>query len=168
MRLSLIYARAENRCIGKGGGLPWHLPDESRFFEKTTHGNAVIMGRKTYEDHRCVLPGRLNIVVTRTPEYAVERRILVVTSLGDALGAVAERGANAFVIGGVRLFVEAMPGAHRVYETVVHATVDGDTYLPDFDFEAWQTTLLGRHAADPLHDHAFSTFLHERKVAASG
>ena len=63
--LSLIYARSENRCIGKDGRIPWRLPDEFKHFKTTTMGKPIIMGRKTYEDHDSALPGRLNIVVTR-------------------------------------------------------------------------------------------------------
>ena len=71
MDISLIYARSRNYCIGREGRLPWHLPDEFRFFTDTTMGHPVIMGRRSYEDHNGLLPGRLNIVVTHQPDYTV-------------------------------------------------------------------------------------------------
>ena len=167
MKISLIYARSENGCIGKSGGLPWRLPDESRFFEDATRGIPVIMGRKTYEDHHSVLPGRLNIVITRAPGYAVADGVCLADSLQTALDLAARRATEAFVIGGVRPLVDAMPFACRVYETIVHAIIDGDAYLPDFTFDGWQSRLLQYHPPDPRHRYSHSVFLHQRDAAGS-
>lgn len=165
MNIALIYARSENRCIGTNGRLPWHLPDESAFFEATTHGKPVIMGRRTYEDHRSLLPARLNIVVTRSAGSFADG-IRCADSLQSALQLAAGHD-EAFVVGGVRLFAEAMPRAERVYETVVHARIDGDTWLPTFDFSRWQSTLLCRHPRDKAHAWAYSTWLRRRAPSAS-
>lgn len=166
MDISLIYARSTNYCIGKAGGLAWHLPDESRFFNEITRGKPVIMGRLTYEDHTSLLPGRMNIVVSRTPGYAVVAGVNRAASLADALELAAMQAREAFVIGGVRLFVEAMPGATRVYETIVDATIEGDSYLPRFDFDMWKSTHLHRHEADQRHEYGYTIFLHERPASA--
>ena len=83
--LSLIYARSLNHCIGKAGRIPWHLPDEFGHFKRTTLGKPIIMGRKTYEDHESALPGRLNIVISRTANYPVVEGIALAQDLEQAM-----------------------------------------------------------------------------------
>ncbi|NBC10803.1 MAG: hypothetical protein GVY24_03590, partial [Planctomycetes bacterium] len=85
MPLSLIYARSENHCIGKAGRIPWRLPDDFKHFKRTTMGKPIIMGRRTYEDHESALPGRLNVVITRQPDYRAAEGVVVVDSLDAAL-----------------------------------------------------------------------------------
>ncbi len=130
MTLSLIYARSENRCIGKDGGLRWRLPDEFRHFKRTTLGCPIIMGRRTYEDHGNILPGRTNIVLTSREDYSPAQGVLVRRSFDDTLAEFGGGGQEVFVIGGAGLFGQVFPRADRVYETVVHAEVQGDTFLP--------------------------------------
>ncbi len=84
MKLALICAMAENRVIGHNNNLPWHLPEELRHFKRTTMGNSIIMGRKTWESIGRALPGRSNIVISTNPDYVAEDA-RVVTSLADAL-----------------------------------------------------------------------------------
>ena len=76
LALSIIYARSENHCIGHQGRLPWNLPDEFASFNNITDGKAVIMGRRSYEDHHSVLPNRLNIVVSRQVDYVLPAPII--------------------------------------------------------------------------------------------
>ncbi|WP_428389883.1 dihydrofolate reductase [Mucisphaera sp.] len=155
MILSLIYARSENRVIGKDGGLPWHLPDDFRHFKQTTLGCPIIMGRRTFEDHESVLPGRENIVLTRRPDFSFEG-ITVRRSLDEALEPYRETEQEVFVIGGAGLFAEAFAIADRLYETVVHAEVEGDVVLPDFDFSGWEREVLMEHDVDRQHCFRFS------------
>lgn len=162
MTLSLIYARSLNHCIGKQGRIPWHLPDEFGHFKKTTLGKPIIMGRKTYEDHESALPGRLNIVVSRTPDYPVVAGIELQGSLSAAIELGLQQSDEVFVIGGVSFFREALPHADRVYETVVQTVIDGDAVLPEFDFSDWNTTLLEEHSADERHEFAYNVYCHER------
>lgn len=162
MQLALIYARSENRCIGAQGGLPWHLPDEMAFFENATIAHPVIMGRCTYEERREPLPGRLNIVVTTNRQYEVAPGVMRAGSLDTATMLAEAHTDLAFVIGGVQLYVDAFPQADVVFETLVHAEIDGDTFLPEFDFEGWQTERLMTHEVDRRHRHAFSIFRHTR------
>jgi len=162
MKLSLIYARSTNYCIGKAGRIPWHLPDEFAHFKRTTLGAPIIMGRKTYEDHQSALPGRLNIVVSRQTDYSVVDGIVLAPSLEAALTLAAESSEHAFVIGGVQFFVAALPLADSVYETIVEADIDGDAILPAFDFSDWQSELIEQHAADSRHAHAYRVYCHRR------
>lgn len=161
--ISLIYARSENRCIGSDGRIPWRLPDDFAHFKRTTMGKPIIMGRRTYEDHDSALPGRLNIVITSRADYPVAEGVLACDSLDAAIEISARESDEVFVIGGVGPFAAAFPKADRVYETIVHTDVDGDAFLPDFDFTGWTTTVMQEHPADDRHTHAFTVLLHERR-----
>jgi dihydrofolate reductase len=155
MILTLIYARSENRCIGRDGDLPWRLPDDFRHFKRTTMGHPIIMGRRTFEDHNTALPGRTNIVLTSRGDFA-PADVIVRRGLDDALAPYRDTDEQVFIAGGARLYAAAFPHAHRVYETVVHANVEGDTHLPPFDFTGWKDTVLEHHPADDRHTHAFT------------
>jgi dihydrofolate reductase len=161
--LALIYARSLNRCIGADGGLPWSLPDEYEHFNQTTRGYPVIMGRRSYEDHDGALPDRLNIVVSRNSQLAVPKGIITATSLSDAIKVAAANNDQYFVIGGAGLLEEALPQANYVFETIVETNIEGDTYLPEFDFARWSTRELIKQQVDTQHDYAFSALLHTRR-----
>ena len=162
MSLSLIYARSLNGCIGNAGRVPWHLPDDFSHFQRTTMGSPIIMGRKTYEDHDGLLPGRLNIVVSRQADYQPADGIVLCDSLEAAIDRVLKDANSIFIIGGVDLLVAGFDQASTVYETVVDVEINGDTLLPLFDFSGWHTSLLMEHAPDELHAFGFSVFKHER------
>ena len=156
LRLAQIYARSENRVIGKAGRIPWRLPDDFAHFKRTTMGCPIIMGRKTYEDHESALPGRLNLVVTTNRDYQAAQGIEVVTSLEAALARASEDSDRAFIIGGVGLFEQTFDQVQTVYETVVHTEIDGDAVLPAFDFTGWQCDVIEEHPADDRHKFAFT------------
>jgi dihydrofolate reductase len=137
-RISLIAAIGKERELGLNGKLLWHLPDDMQRFKTLTTGHPVIMGRKTWEslpERFRPLPGRVNIVVTRQTHYEATGAIIV-----DSLEAAraAATGANEiFVIGGGELYAAALPLANRLYLTLVGATVEADTFFPQYeqDFE---------------------------------
>ncbi|MEM6259319.1 MAG: dihydrofolate reductase [Planctomycetota bacterium] len=156
MRLNQIYARSDNRVIGVDGRIPWRLPDDFKHFKRTTMGCPIIMGRKTYEDHQSALPGRLNLVITSNAGYKAADGVVVAASLDEAIKLAQNESERAFIIGGIGLFVQTFDQAQTVYETVVHAEVDGDAVLPAFDFTGWQHEVLDEHAADGRHAHAFT------------
>ncbi len=157
-RINLIYARAKNYCIGVEGKLPWHLPKEFSWFKKITMGSPVIMGRRTYEDHKTALPGRLNIVITRQPNYQAVDGIHLSPSLESAIE-LAEKDANeVFIIGGVHFFQAAFPVAERVFETVVDVDIDGDAFLPKFDFSQWSSNELAVSEPDEKNRYGFSVY----------
>ena len=161
-RINVIYARSNNHCIGKGGALPWHLPKEYAHFKKTTMGHPIIMGRRTYEDHKSVLPGRLNIVITRQADYQALPGIELVPSLEDAIALAEQHSDDIFIIGGVHFFTQGVAIADRVYETVVDTELDGDAYLPAFDFSQWQSEVLLSSEPDERNKLAFKAYLHQR------
>lgn len=137
-RVNLIVAWDRGRVIGRGGTLPWHLPEDLRRFRRITMGYPIVMGRRTWESIGRALPGRRNIVVTGNPNWSApgcER----VASLAQAL-ALCEGEREVFVIGGVRLFTEALPLAQRLFVTEIDANFGGDTYFPPMDAAAWRET----------------------------
>lgn len=163
MRIALIVAAADNDVIGRNNQLPWHLPDEFRHFKRTTLGHHVIMGRRTWESQGSKpLPNRVNVVVTSQENYAADGG-RVAASLDDALALAGAAGdEEAFVIGGERLFAEALPIADRLYLTRVHAEPEGDTRFPSFDADDWRVVAREEHPADARHEHAFTIMKLER------
>ena len=158
--LALVAAVAENRVIGRGGALPWRLPDELAHFKRTTLGKPVLMGRHTFVSLGRPLPGRRNVVLSRRPGFGAAGAE-VAPDLDAALALVA--GApEVMVIGGAALYREALPRAARIYLTRVHASPPGDVCFPELDPSQWRETLLAEHATDARHAHAFSIWLLER------
>ncbi len=166
MRIAMIVAAAENGVIGRNNALPWHLPEDLKYFRRTTMGKPIIMGRKTYESIGKPLPGRHNIVVTRNPEWQADG-VLAVTSLEEALARAEDFGLiegceEALVIGGAALYALALPLVERLYFTQVHAQVAGDAYLPPLDLAGWRELSRERHAADGPNPYDYSFVVYER------
>lgn len=160
VRVSLIAAMAENRVIGVNNTLPWRLPADLKHFRRLTTGHHVIMGRRNYESIGKPLPDRTNIVVTRNPDYRAPG-CLVKHSLEDALTAV--RGdPEIFVIGGAEIYRQALDRADRLYLTLVHARIQGDTYFPPFDEKLWRETGRERHEPDEKNLHACTFLVYDR------
>jgi len=130
--IKAIVAMAENRVIGNAGAIPWHLPEDFKFFKATTMGHAILMGRKTYESIGKPLPGRENIVLSRTmPET---QGITVIRSLDELKELQNPRdGRDLFVIGGEEIYRLLLPKVQELYVTKVPRTLEGDTHFPDFE-----------------------------------
>jgi dihydrofolate reductase len=137
MMISHVVATAENRVIGRDGGLPWHIPADLKRFKAATMGKMVLMGRKTYASVGRPLPGRLNIVVTRA--QGAEREmfapgVVVCASMEEAMQyalAHAHQWQNELcIIGGGEIYAQTMDKVNTVYLSRVHMTVDGDTHYP--------------------------------------
>ncbi len=127
--IKAIVAMAENRVIGNAGAIPWHLPDDFKFFKATTMGHAILMGRKTYESIGKPLPGRENIVLSRTmPETA---GVTILRSLGELKEPT--DGRDLFVIGGEEIYRLLLPRVQELYVTKVPQTIEGDTRFPEFE-----------------------------------
>ncbi len=169
MRLAIIVAQAENRTIGINNQLPWHLPEDLKYFKQVTMAKPIIMGRKTYESIGRPLPGRTNIVISRDRSYQRDG-IRVVQSLAAARElaeniCVIEGQDEAMVIGGSQIYGQALAVCDRLYLTQVHADVDGDAQFPDFDMDEWQE--LGREtfASDERNPYNYSFIVLDRKQA---
>lgn len=160
-RVSLIAAVADNGVIGADNALPWHLPDDLRYFKELTTGHAIVMGRRNYESIGRPLPKRHNIVVTRNPDYRAPG-CTIVRSVDEALRA-AGSDAEVFVIGGGEIYRQTLARADRLYLTLVHAEPNGDAYFPEFDQAAWRETSRREHPADDRHAHPFTFVTFERR-----
>src|ERR1700683_1881232 len=119
--IALVVAMSENGVIGRGGALPWHLPDDLKYFKVVTFGKPVLMGRRTFESIGKPLPGRRNLVFSRT-KLAAPAGVEYVSSVAEAR-AMAAGAAELCVIGGAAVFAEALPLAQRMYLTCVHGEV---------------------------------------------
>lgn len=128
--LGMIWAQAHDRVIGRDGDIPWYLPEDLAHFRRTTRGQAVVMGRTSWNglphSYR-PLPGRRNIVLSRTPTFEAPGAE-VVPSLADALARVSD--ADAWICGGAQVYAEAMPLADTLVVTDIDLAVDGDACAP--------------------------------------
>jgi dihydrofolate reductase len=156
VRLELIVAMAANRVIGRDGRLPWHLPDDLKRFKQLTMGHPIVMGRKTYESIGRPLPGRQNIVVSRTWDERPHPAVAVAGSLDDALALAAASASPGFIIGGAVLYAAAMPCVEVMHVTQLDEAVEGDAVFPEFDASQWQLTEEIRHDRDDRHAYSFS------------
>lgn len=146
MILSLIVAVADNGVIGHNGDLPWRIPGDMKFFKATTMGKPIVMGRKTWESLGRALPGRENIVVTRSAGFDAPGAS-VVESLDAALALVSDAD-EVMVIGGAEIYALALPHVARIYLTQVHAAPDGDTHFPDLQAADWRELAREDHAPE--------------------
>jgi dihydrofolate reductase len=163
MKLSIFVAVSENGVIGRGGELPWRLPDELRYLKQTTMGHTLLMGRKTYQSIGKPLPGRTSIVVSRNPDYNPHPEVIVAPSLERGIAEAAERQeSELFVFGGESIYAEALPVVDRLYITRVHVELEGDAFFPAFDPDAWKQVGDEHHAKDERHAHAFTYQVFDR------
>ena len=166
MKLALIAALAENSVVGINNKLPWHLPEDLKYFKRLTTGKAIIMGRKTYESIGRPLPNRTNIVVSRNPAFQAEG-VRVVSELSQAIELANDinfiNGEDeVMVIGGAMIYQEALPLADRLYLTHVHAHVNGDAYFPEVDFAEWQEQGREDHSASETNPYDYSFVVYNR------
>lgn len=128
--IALVVAHGSNLVIGNQGQIPWDLPEDLHRFRDLTTGHAIVMGRKTYESIGRPLPGRLNIVVSRTAHFEGEN-LITVDSVEEAIKAAGDR--DVFFSGGARIYEECLPLVDRMYITEVDAAFDGDAFFPEYD-----------------------------------
>jgi dihydrofolate reductase len=154
-RLELIAAVAANGVIGRGGTLPWHLPDDLKRFKQLTHGHAIVMGRRTYESIGRPLPGRQNIVVSRGWDQRPHPDLVLAASLDEAIFEAAASPPPAFIIGGAALYAAALPRVEILHLTELDEAVDGDTLFPPFDRSQWRLVEEIHHGRDDRHAISF-------------
>lgn len=162
MKLSLIVAVSRNGVIGVDNKLPWHLPEDLKYFKSVTMGKPLVMGRKTYDSIGRPLPGRTNIVVTRDPQWQAAG-VEVAQSLEAALelgrsACVAAGADEIMVIGGEQIYRMTLPAADRLYLTQVDADVEGDAFFPDVDFSEWNQVTEQLPQVTDTHPYRFLQF----------
>ena len=158
MKVGLVYARARNGVIGKGGVLPWHLPEDLAHFKHVTMGAPVIMGRKTWESlppRFRPLPGRRNVVVTRQADWHAEGANRA-ASLDQALAHCAGEP-QVWVIGGAEILAQAMDVADVAEITEIDRVFDGDVFAPPLG-AGWTEVKRERHHSSAGFDYSFVTY----------
>ncbi len=165
MEKVIIVAIADNNAIGKDNALLWHISEDLKFFKRTTSGSPVIMGRKTYESIGRPLPKRTNIVVSRG--FDAPCGLKVVHSLDEAyeaasvaLKASVSSGTHdegrCFIIGGGRVYAQAINDADRLIITHVHTVIDdANTFFPDFSPSVWKVDCRSGMMTDPETGYEF-------------
>lgn len=166
MRISIIVAVAVNGVIGNGGIMPWRMSSDLKRFRALTMGKPIVMGRKTFQSLPKALDGRDNIVITRDRSFRAAGAETV-ANLDEAFTLAnvhaTRRGSDeALVIGGGEIYAAALPLADRVYFTLVHATLAGDTTFPDLDPEHWRLVSQEPIPQGPNDDYAATLMIYER------
>lgn len=166
MRTALIWAQAQNRVIGRNNKLPWYLPEDLKFFKRTTFGKPVIMGRRTFDSIGKPLPGRANIIVTRHPDDLPET-VTGVVSLQQGLdtaeaNALVNGEEEIIVMGGAQIYELALPHADRLYVTHVHADVEGDAVFPEVDWTQFTEVSRADFKASGPNPYDYSFVVYDR------
>lgn len=161
MKLALIVATDEQGLIGKDNDLPWRLSADLKYFRQVTMGKPIIMGRRTHESIGRPLPGRDNIIITSDRAYQAAGCI-VTHSIQQALDACQE-AKEAMIMGGASLYEQCLPDVDSIYLTLVHASLEGDTWFPKWDKSAWQLMSKQTHPADENNEYRYSFIVYQRK-----
>lgn len=162
----MIAAMGSNRVIGKDNDIPWHLPDDFKYFKDTTKGHHVIMGRKNWESlpHSFQpLPGRTNVIITRQDQYNAKGE-QVVKSLEEAIEIARQNGeSEAFIIGGGEIYRMGLALADRIYLTEINESFDGQVTFPDFNKDNWEEISRRHHPIDDRHKFSFDFVVYSKK-----
>ena len=164
MELVLIAALDRHNAIGRDNELPWRLPDDLKRFKALTLGKPVLMGRKTAQSLGRALPGRMNLVLTRSGQVPFEG-MQAVASIEEARQCARSSGAGELcVIGGGEIYALCLPLAARMHLTRVDTLVqDADAFFPQFDAAQWRVVSREMHAADAKHAVGFEFIDYERR-----
>lgn len=136
--ITLIAAVAANGAIGKDNQLLWRIPEDMKRFKEVTSGHAVIMGRKTFDSLPQPLKNRINIVITRNPNYRTPEGILIAHSLDESFEIAKQFDSNPYVLGGGRIYHEAIEQVDFLDITHIDKEFQGDAYFPEIDPNIWQ------------------------------
>ena len=159
--LSLIAALDRNRAIGFDNRLPWSLPNDLKRFKSLTMGHAILMGRKTAESIGRALPGRDNLVLTRSGRTPFSG----MTAMASLDEAIARASGRLFVIGGGEIYALALPHADTLHLTHVDiALPEADAWFPDYADAHWEETARQLHAADARHACRYSFVDYRRRT----
>lgn len=156
IKIAAIVAMSDNRVIGVNNQLPWHLPADLRHFKELTTNHAILMGRKTYESIGRPLPNRLNLIISRDRNYKAEG-CHTVQSFDAAIEQSLHNGKNIlYVIGGAEIYTLLLDQIEQLDLTLVHTTIQGDTFFPALDANKWHETARVDYAADDKNEFAYS------------
>jgi len=161
--LSLIVAMDKNRVIGYKNDMPWHLPNDLRYFKERTTGHTIIMGRKTFDSLGRVLPNRKHLVLTRS-ERQFPEGVEAFHDIDDVLQYVNNNtDEEIFVIGGGQLFKMMLPHVDKMYITEIDEEFAGDVYFPSFKDAEWELTSKEKGPKDEQNPYDYYYLVYERK-----
>lgn len=163
MQKNIIVAVADNNAIGKDNALLWHISEDMRFFRRQTLGSPVIMGRKTFESIGRALPGRVNVVISRS--FSTGEEVEVVASLEDAFKVAESTNLEkCFIMGGGQIYAQAMQVADRLIVTHVHTVIeDADTFFPPIDPSVWTVSQRSELFTDEETGYTFEFVEYEKR-----
>ena len=156
MSISIIAAMDTNRLIGKENDIPWHLPDDLKFFKDITSESTVVMGRKTFESIGHPLSSRKNIVLSKTPFD--HEKVEWLSSVEDVL----DLDEDLFIIGGSQIYEQFIPYADTLYLTEVHHEFEGDTYFPSLDLTDWTKVFYKKGTVDEKNKYEHDFYAYEK------
>lgn len=159
--ITLIVAASENNAIGINNQMPWHLPNDFKYFKRNTIEHSVLMGRKTFDAIGKALPDRRNIVITRNTNFQGED-IDVANSIQEALLYCRDEH-EVFIIGGANIYQQALPLANKILLTRVQTTIQGDAFFPELNSEEWELISSEPHQADDKHAFDYTFEVYNRK-----
>ncbi|MGM0212599.1 dihydrofolate reductase [Enterococcus sp. AZ109] len=165
--LIAIWAQDKNGLIGKNNQLPWHLPNDLRFFREKTVNNTLVMGRKTFEGMGGrPLPNRQTIVLTQNSDYN-NNQVLVMHSVEEVIAYSQQTKAITYIAGGSAVYKAFLPHCDQLYRTVINHAFEGDTYFPPVTWENWQLIQQTQGTVDEknLYSHVFETFKNNKDRA---
>ena len=150
-----------NRVIGRGGALPWHISSDLKNFKKITMGKPILMGRKTHDSIGKPLPGRENIILTNNKKYSAEG--CIVKNTLDDVYLYCEKQLELVVMGGAILYSQTLDKADKLYITEVNASVNGDTFFPEYKSSQWREISRESFNAGENNEYDYSFTVLERK-----
>lgn len=159
MSLSIIVAIATNNGIGKDNQLLWHISEDLKYFKRITLGKPVIMGRKTYESIGKPLPGRRNIIISRTAQQIDGCEVF--KSIDDAMLAISDE--EAFIIGGAEIYKQTLSKATKLYVTQVFSAFEADVFFPAIDKNEWEMTEVGAQQKDEKSGLTYAFNIYQKK-----
>jgi dihydrofolate reductase len=164
MEISIIVSVSENWMIGKNNKLLWKLNDDLRRFKKITDSKPVIMGQKTFESlPKGALPNRTNIVLSDDPTFTAPDIITAESAVEALLKARQTKKNETFIIGGGMIYRLFLDYADKIYLTVVHTTIDGDTSFPKLDLRSWKLISEEFKNKDEKNEYDVTYKIYERK-----
>lgn len=157
--MEIVVAVSENDVIGRGNQLPWHLPADLKHFKALTLGKTVLMGRRTFESIGRALPGRTNLIMSRSSGRAIEGGIVV----SDLEAARRVAPGPLMVIGGEEIFTLCLPHVRRIHLTIVHTFIeDGDVFFRDWRDPSWHASTREHHESDARNVFPYTFLTLER------
>lgn len=170
MQYSFVVAVASNGVIGRHNRVPWRIPEDLAFFKRITMGKPMVMGRRTWDSIGRPLPGRISVVVTSQQDWTAPEGTMVAHSLREALflselAGAALGASETSIIGGARIFREALPYTNRIYLTEVHAAIEGDVVFPSIADIEWVESCRKDCKASGDNPYDYSFVVLDRRVA---